>query len=65
MDLLIVLPLTTFAIVIGFAVWSKTRTEKKLHSSDASKSSLARSTPDPKFQPDEAVTDPHNVTRDP
>ena len=60
-DLLIILALATFGMVIAFAIWSKVRTEKKLNHDDSSKSSLARDTPDPNFQPDPAVTDPNSV----
>lgn len=61
MDLIVFLALTTFAIVILFALWSKFRTDKKLDDPNAPKSSLARTTPDPNFQPDPEVTDPNDV----
>ncbi|CTQ50177.1 hypothetical protein [Jannaschia donghaensis] len=55
--------LVTLLAGIGFAVWSKSRTEK-LMDEDRPKSTspLARETADPKFKPDDRVTDPHNVT---
>ncbi|WP_299785108.1 hypothetical protein [uncultured Marivita sp.] len=61
MDLLVVLALTTFIIVIAFALWSKSRTEKKMDKPNAPKSSLARDKPDPNLQPDPEITDPNNV----
>lgn len=61
MDLLVILALATFGMVIAFAIWSKVRTEKKLNKDNPPKSSLARDTPDPNFQPDPAVTDPNGV----
>ncbi len=61
MDLLVILPLVTFALVLVFALWSKVRTERKLEKSNKSTSSLARDTPDPNFQHDPEITDPYNV----
>ncbi len=45
--LLWVLPIVTFALVIGFAVWSKMRVEDRLDEPDAPKSSLAKDGPGP------------------
>ncbi len=53
--------MTMIAAVI-FARWSKARAEAALHGRGGH-SSLARSTPDPKFQPDRDVTDPNHVDR--
>jgi hypothetical protein len=55
--------LFTLLAGIGFAVWSKARTEKMLNRGEPRKASpLARKTPDPQFKPDSDVTDPHQVT---
>ncbi len=62
MELLPILAFVTFALVIGFALWSKFRTEKKLDKTIPEKSSLARSVPDPNFQPDPRITDPAGVS---
>lgn len=41
------LPIVTFAIVIGLAVWSKKRIEDRIDDPDAPKSSLAKDGPGP------------------
>ncbi|MGR3485812.1 MAG: hypothetical protein ACU0BF_10745 [Paracoccaceae bacterium] len=41
------LPAMTFLAVIAFALWSKSRTEKKLHKDHPPKSSLAKDGPGP------------------
>ena len=60
LPLIWLLPVATFVLVIVFALWSKRRTE---NASAEKTSPLARSEPDPQFQPDSKVTDPHDVTR--
>ena len=45
--LLPILSLATFALVIGFALWSKKRTEAALKSPNHKKSSLAKDGPGP------------------
>lgn len=62
MQLLPTLALVTFALVICFALWSRFRTDKKLDKIRPEKSSLARSVPDPNFQPDPRITDPAGVS---
>lgn len=55
--------LVTLLAGIGFALWSKNRTENLMEKGEPkSASPLARETPDPKFTPDRDVTDPHRVT---
>lgn len=55
--------LVTLLAGIGFALWSKNRTEKLLEKGEPkSASPLARETADPQFTPDANVTDPHHVT---
>ena len=41
------LPIATFVLVIGFAWWSKSRTEEKLDDPASEKSSLAKDGPGP------------------
>ena len=45
--LLAVLAFTTFALVIGFAYWSKHRVEKRMDDPQAPKSALAKDGPGP------------------
>ena len=45
--LLWALPLITFAMVIGFALWSKKRVEDRMDDPNAPKSSLAKDGPGP------------------
>lgn len=45
--LIILLPILTMVLVIGFALWSKRATEKKMNDDDAEKSSLAKDGPGP------------------
>lgn len=47
--LIVLLPLLTFALVIGFALWSRKRTQDKLDTPTpkAEKSSLAKDGPGP------------------
>ena len=55
--------LVTLLAGIGFAVWSKSRTEKMMDKGKPeSATPLARETADPNFKPDSDVTDPHRVT---
>ncbi|MCK0166010.1 hypothetical protein MWU52_00445 [Jannaschia sp. S6380] len=67
MDFAILLPLLaliTLACGIAFALWSKSRTDRSLDKHRPHTASpLARKTPDPNFQPDPDVTDPHRVMR--
>lgn len=59
MSLDILLPILTFGTmgaVIVFALISQQRTLNRLHNPNAPKSSLARRTPDPAFQPDAQAT---------
>jgi hypothetical protein len=59
MNVDILLPILTFGTmgaVIVFALFSQQRTLKRLHDSNAPKSSLARRNPDPEFQPDTRET---------
>ena len=41
------LPIVTFALVIGFALWSKKHVEDRMDDPDAPKSSLAKDGPGP------------------
>lgn len=51
--LLATLAFTTFALVIGFSLWSKYRVEKRLDDPQAPKSSLAKDGPGPNpFHPE-------------
>ena len=60
--LLPTLTFVTLGAVIVFALWSKRKTREELKGEKPhTPSSLARETPDPKFQPDRDVTDPHHV----
>lgn len=63
MELIPILAFATLGLAIVFAIWSKAKTEKKLNNEASKKSSLARDTPDPRFQPDPTVTDPANINR--
>jgi hypothetical protein len=42
MPLIIILPLATFVLVIGFVLWSRRATKKRLETHNAPKSTLAR-----------------------
>ena len=44
--LIVLLPLVTFAAVLGFAWWSKKKTEDRRADDSAPKSTLAADTPD-------------------
>ena len=55
--------LVTLLAGIGFALWSKNRTEKMMvKDKPKTTSPLAREKADPNFKPDDDVTDPHKVT---